>query len=317
MRACDGNRSWERMGFPERRWSSPTCQMGVRRSLTFHAGGALAIRLVVQQCNTAGRAAGQQRGWSERDWGVATIDQAGMPDSLWSKRGWVKTNRAENWATEIENKFHVAIAARLCACPGGLGGNAVVSKPQSEPVVPPGSSQTLSLPDGGLATWFAEEVQPHERSLRSYLRSVFPALPDIDDFVQESYARLIRARQSGHVSYAKAFLFTTARNAALDFLRRRKVVSIEGMADLSMLRVVEERPDAADAVNKQQELALLADAVRGLPERCRQVVTLRMLYGMSHKEIASELRISDQTVKAQLAKGTRRCSEFLAARGLP
>jgi len=66
-------------------------------------------------------------------------------------------------------------------------------------------------------------VQPHESSLRAYLRAVFPSLPDLDDLVQETYLRLIRARESGRVNYAKAFLFTTARNAAIDFFRRRKI----------------------------------------------------------------------------------------------
>jgi RNA polymerase sigma factor (sigma-70 family) len=159
-------------------------------------------------------------------------------------------------------------------------------------------------------------VQPHESSLRSYLRGVFPSLPDIDDLVQESYARLIRAREAGRVSYVKAFLFTTARNAALDFFRRRKVVSIDGVADLAGLSVVEDRPDAAETVNKQQELEMLATAVRSLPERCRQVLTLRLLYGFSQKEIASDLRISEHTVKAQLAKGIRRCAEYFEQRGV-
>lgn len=175
-----------------------------------------------------------------------------------------------------------------------------------------GSSQTMDL-----SRWFAEEVQPHEGSLRSYLRNLFPSLPDIDDLVQESYARLIRAREAGRVSYAKAFLFTTARNAALDFFRRRKVVSIDGVADLEELSVIEDRPDAAEAINKQQELEMLSEAVRALPDRCRQVMTLRLLYGMAHREIAAELRISEHTVKAQLAKGMRRCAEYFAARGLP
>lgn len=146
---------------------------------------------------------------------------------------------------------------------------------------------------------------------------MFPALPDIDDLVQESYARLIRAREAGRVSYAKAFLFTTARNAALDLFRRRQIVRIDGVTDLAALPVIEDRPDAAEAVSRQQELALLAEAVKTLPVRCRQVVTLRLLYAMSHKEIAAELGISDQTVKAQLAKGMRRCADYLAARGLP
>src|SRR5688572_33328306 len=116
----------------------------------------------------------------------------------------------------------------------------------------------MSIPTNEEARWFAEEVQPHETSLRSYLRNVFPSLPDIDDLVQESYARLIRAREAGRVSYAKAFLFTTARNAALDFFRRRKIVLIDGVANLADLSVIEDRPDAAEAVNTQQELAMLS-----------------------------------------------------------
>lgn len=181
----------------------------------------------------------------------------------------------------------------------------------------PSESDTAGVPAQSLARWFAVEVKPHERSLKAYLRSVFPGFPDVDDLVQESYVRLIRAREKGRVSYAKAFLFTTARNAALDFFRRRRVVSIEGVEDVARLGVLEDAPDAGETVNRQQELALLAEAVRQLPARCRQVMTLRMLYGLSHKEIAAQLRISDQTVKAQLAKGMRRCAEYLSARGLP
>ena len=174
----------------------------------------------------------------------------------------------------------------------------------------------VSSPPPDHARWFAEEVQPHESSLRRYLRGVFPSLPDIDDLVQESYARLIRARESGHVGYAKAFLFTTARNAALDLFRRRKVVAFDHVEDLAALPVAEDRPSAAEAINKQQELEMLSAAVRDLPERCRQVLTLRLLYGLSQKQIAADLRISEHTVKAQLAKGMRRCADYFEQRGV-
>lgn len=171
-------------------------------------------------------------------------------------------------------------------------------------------------PDSEQTRWFAEEVQPHESTLRSWLRGLFPSLPDLDDLVQESYVRLIRAKRAGKVVHAKAYLFSTARNAALDFFRRRKIVSIEAIGDLADSTVLDERPGVADAVNKQQELDLLAEAVRGLPDRCRQTLTLRLLYGLSHKEIAAELKVSEHTVKAQLAKGMRRCSAHFAERGL-
>jgi RNA polymerase sigma-70 factor (ECF subfamily) len=209
-------------------------------------------------------------------------------------------------ATEIRLDF---------GCPRAVRSRAIVSPPQSDPTPLPAPNLS-TMPALSLSKWFAEEVQPHESSLRSYLRNAFPSLPDIDDFVQESYARLIRAHAGGRVSYAKAFLFTTARNAALDFFRRRKVVAFEPIDEPAELAVIEERPDAADAMNKQQELELLASAVRELPDRCRQVLTLRLMYAYSHKQIAAELRISEHTVKAQLAKGMRRCAEFLAERGV-
>lgn len=174
----------------------------------------------------------------------------------------------------------------------------------------------MSTPPSETSRWFAEEIQPHEPALRSYLRSAFPRLPDIDDLVQDAYARLIRARQAGRISYAKAFLFTTARNVALDFFRRRKVVEIDAAGDLTDLPVVFDGPDVREAVSKQQELELLAEAVKELPDRCRQVLTLRLLYGMSQREIALQLRISEHTVKAQLAKGVKRCAEFFEKRGL-
>jgi len=167
-----------------------------------------------------------------------------------------------------------------------------------------------------LSQWFKDEVQPHELALRSYLRGAFPNFLDIDDLVQESYARLIKTRETGKVSHIKAFLFTTARNVALDIFRRRKVVSIEGVSDLNILHAAADLPDAGENASRQQELDLLAEAVRGLPERCRQVMTLRLLYGVPTKEIASRLGISDKTVKAQLAKGTRRCADFFEHRGI-
>lgn len=171
-------------------------------------------------------------------------------------------------------------------------------------------------PDSEQTRWFAQEVQPHEPTLRSWLRGLFPSLPDMDDLVQESYVRLLRAREAGKVSQPKAYLFATARNAALDFFRRRKIVSIEAVGDMADSTVLDDRPGVADAISRQQELGLLAEAVKELPERCRQTLTLRLLYGLSHQEIAAELGVSEHTVKAQLAKGMRRCTVYFEERGL-
>jgi RNA polymerase sigma-70 factor (ECF subfamily) len=43
---------------------------------------------------------------------------------------------------------------------------------------------------------------------------------------------------------------------------------------------------------------------------------LRYLDGLSYKEIAVQLDISPETVKAQMAKGMRRCAEYFREKGL-
>ena len=63
----------------------------------------------------------------------------------------------------------------------------------------------MSAPEANLARWFTQEVQPHEPALRACLRQHFPSLSDIDDLVQESYARLIRARLAGTVAEARSY----------------------------------------------------------------------------------------------------------------
>jgi len=185
------------------------------------------------------------------------------------------------------------------------------SAARSVPCVPP----CLLVP-AEETRWFKEEIRPHERELRAYLRGRFPSLIDVDDLVQETYARLLRARESGHATLTRAYLFVIARNVALDLIRRNKTVSVECLGDLERLSVVEERPDAAEALSHEQELELLAEAMRALPPRCREILALRRIEGLSHREIAEKLGIAEGTVNAQLAIGLIRCRHYLCAHGV-
>ncbi len=162
--------------------------------------------------------------------------------------------------------------------------------------------------------WFMEEVHPHESALRAYLRSKFPWSADIDDLVQESFARLWRRRETGRPGSGKALLFTTARHVAIDLFRRRETVAIDYGANYEHLPVAE--PGPADALCRQQEIELLTAAIAQLPARCRQVLTLRKIYGLSHREIGAHLGISEHTVEAQVTRGMRGCMAYLRRCGV-
>lgn len=163
--------------------------------------------------------------------------------------------------------------------------------------------------------WFATEVQPHRPALRAWLLARFPTLPDVDDIVQESLARLVQAREVSPIRSAKALLFTTARHLALDAVRRQRVVAFEPITDDTDPTVLTDAADVVASVAKQQELELLTQAIQSLPERVRQIFTLRTAYGLTQKQIAGKLGVSESTVEKQMAQGIRRCASFFARGG--
>ena len=147
----------------------------------------------------------------------------------------------------------------------------------------------VSAPPSDQSRWFSEHVQPHEAALRAYLIARFPVLTDVDDLVQDTFSRVMRAHASGPVESPRGLLFATARNLALDALRRRQIVSFEPMAENPESSVFMDVTDVAETVSKRQELELLTEAIQELPDRCRQVFTLRAVYGLSQREIAKRL----------------------------
>ncbi|MGH7957858.1 MAG: RNA polymerase sigma factor [Opitutaceae bacterium] len=174
----------------------------------------------------------------------------------------------------------------------------------------------LSVAHPSLTQWFMDEVWPHEAALRTYLKVRFPSLADIDNLVQETFARILRARNSGHVRSPKALLFTTARNAALDQLRHQNIVRIESLANIEDLSVLEERPGTAETLSREQELQLLEQAVQSLPARCQQILVLKKIDGLSYAEIGEKLGITRNTISAQLTIGVLRCRCFLEEHGV-
>lgn len=169
--------------------------------------------------------------------------------------------------------------------------------------------------DKETAQWFSEQIQPHEPLLRAWLRSRFAARIDVDDIVQEAFVRVLQARQHGTLRAAKPFLFATARNLALDRLRRHEVTRTESLGEIEDINVIDEGDSIPEVVAHNQELALLSEAIQSLPDRCRQILTLRKLYGLSQREIAERLGITESTVSNQITIGIEKCTDYFAAHG--
>jgi RNA polymerase sigma factor (sigma-70 family) len=152
-----------------------------------------------------------------------------------------------------------------------------------------------------------------ESVLRACLYRYARNASDVEELLQETYARLLTAGSSNEpeVRSVRAFSLTVARNVAFDWLRHKQVVPIELVADMEAMDILDEREQIDAIVNSHQELMMLVAAVQQLPERCRQVFTLRKVYGYSQKEIAARMNITENTVEQQLIKAARHCAQAL------
>ena len=167
--------------------------------------------------------------------------------------------------------------------------------------------------DKSTTAWLSM-VLAHERDLRAFLSHCLPHRDDVSDVVQETYTRLLAlsAERRAAVRSWRAFLFTTARNVAMDHLRWPASVSLDALPEINGADVVtgegeEQSPD--EIVNLIQEQDLLARVIASLPERCREVLRLRKIHGLSQKEIAQRLGIAEHTVEKHISYGVRLCAE--------
>jgi RNA polymerase sigma-70 factor (ECF subfamily) len=158
------------------------------------------------------------------------------------------------------------------------------------------------------------EALESEGVLRAYLFRFVRNSADVDELLQETYAKLLGANPGGELRSVRALALTISRNVALDWLRHRNVVPMELVSDLAALDVLDEKARVDEIVNAHQELALLSEVVGELPMRIRQAFTLRRVYGLSQQEIAERMGISDKTVEQLLVRAVRRCADALFAR---
>lgn len=155
------------------------------------------------------------------------------------------------------------------------------------------------------ALWLARHVLPHEPALRAWLSSRRVDGLEVDDIVQETYARLASADCVDSVRNARTYTFQTAHSVIMTHLRRSRIVSIRAVANIEQLGGIDNIPSPEIQVVDRDELHHLAEAIAALPERVRAVFTLRRVEGLSQREVAERLQIAESTVEKHMAKGFR------------
>ena len=169
----------------------------------------------------------------------------------------------------------------------------------------PTDAELAASAAGGEAAAFDELYRRHADAAWRVAQAVAANADDAADAVAEAFIKIFQALPAGRLTHEvpfRAYLLKATRNAAIDTLRRsQRVQPTDEWASL------EEPTFAAGPFERVvigEDVALVANAFRSLPERWRSVLWMTEIEGMPAREVARVLGMSANAV-AQLARRAR------------
>src|SRR5215467_6239711 len=138
--------------------------------------------------------------------------------------------------------------------------------------------------------WVIEALNEYEQPLLRYAKWLLGDLDAARDVVQEAFLRLCREDRHRLEGRVAAWLFTVARNLALDARKQSGRLAALDEADIQVVTDLEARHDA------RQALAQVLAAIENLPPNQREVVHLKFESGLSYKEISAVTGLSVSNV---------------------
>ena len=133
--------------------------------------------------------------------------------------------------------------------------------------------------------------------------------------MQDVFLQLWRSAERFQISRGplEPWLFTMARNRALDFLRlkREKQRRREDSTDFELPPSAVFRPDPEGAMDQSRRTEKVRAVMNSFPEAQRRAIELAFFEGMSHSEISAAMGEALGTVKSWIRGGLLRLRESL------
>ena len=173
-------------------------------------------------------------------------------------------------------------------------------------------TEQLAWPVDALAVDRPRRVEELVEECRDQLLAFFRRRlgEEAEDATQELFLRLWVKERSGKLDdRAKAYLFRSANNLAVDHYRRARPDALDYEECEAALVAPEQPEQSADML---AACVALHEAVSAMPEMTRHIFILHECHGLKYREISQQLGLSIRTVERHMQRGLEIIRKYLA-----
>ena len=143
----------------------------------------------------------------------------------------------------------------------------------------------------------------YKMALKYFISGYVVNSQDVDDVCQETFLRTFKSSLENDVQKPKSFMFRVAKNLIVSDFRKASTQLNEYLEDIDLVDGQLDLDNLENDALAQEKLGIMCEAIAGLPNKCRQVVVMRKVYGMSTKDIAKRMDIAPSSVSNYITKG--------------
>lgn len=152
----------------------------------------------------------------------------------------------------------------------------------------------------------------HYRSqLVNAIKGIVRSSDDIEDIVQETFVKSYEAELKQEIRYERTYMLRTARNLALNHVSKASERHNQSLEDMETLPHSLTSEELEKQVESKERFLNFCRATDTLSVEVKRVFLLKKVYGMSQRDIAQYIGLSESTVEKHVAKGLMQCSLYL------
>jgi RNA polymerase sigma-70 factor (family 1) len=154
---------------------------------------------------------------------------------------------------------------------------------------------------------FASVYNMHYSRLYGFIKKLVEDREEAQDITAETFVKLWKLHANFNTAEnIKAFLYITARNACMDFLRyRQRQTTNKQELGYVLLQQEEDVPTTSHDEIKTAVLKQIHSEIENLPTQCRRIFKMAWLEGRKNAEIAQQLALTEQTIRNQKARAVK------------